>query len=363
MRRISPTAFRVARRGTSREVNRQIALNLIRAQQPLSRSDLARLMRVRPGGVSLIVNDLLRAGLVFEGAKGPSRLGRRPRHLYVETRKLCAVAADVSASRTAILVTDLLGRPLIDVLEFPTRPRPRVLIAQLGRSVVRVLKQHPEFGRCVGLGVAVSGVVDQEGRLRFSPTLGWRDVDLVTPLRAATGLPVVVENSVKACILAQVWAVTGDEAVDGPVAFVNVSDGVGVGIAVDGKLLRGANSVAGEFGHVPLDIHGPVCSCGQRGCWESYVSKRAVTARYLGRDPSWTGTSQPEGPTVGEVVARARSGEARALETLRVTADYLGRGFAIIGESIDPKRIYVGGELTTAWDLIAGPVRQAMPVA
>ena len=84
----------------------------------------------------------------------------------------------------------------------------------------------------------------------YSPTLGWRDVDLAEPLQAATRLPVVVENSVKACMLAQVWAVTGDAPVDGPVAFVNVSDGVGVGIAVDGKLLRGAHNIAGEFGHV-----------------------------------------------------------------------------------------------------------------
>jgi len=360
MRRISPTAFRVARRGTSREVNRQIALNLIRAQQPLSRSDLARLMGVRPGGVSLIVNDLLQAGLVFEGAKGRSRLGRRPRHLYVETRKRCAVAADVSASRTAILVTDLLGRPLIDVLEFPTRPRPRVLIAQLGRSVVRVLKQHPEFGRCVGLGVAVSGVVDQEGRLRFSPTLGWRDVDLVTPLRAATGLPVVVENSVKACILAQIWAVTGDLPADGPVVFVNISDGVGVGIGIDGKLLRGAHNVAGEFGHVPLNIHGPACSCGQRGCWEAYVSKRAITARYVGSDPGWTGVTEPGGPTVREIVARARGGEGRALETLRETAYYIGRGFSTLIKSLDPRRVYVGGEITLAWDLVENTVREAL---
>jgi len=72
-----------------------------------------------------------------------------------------------------------------------------------------------------------------------------------------TNLPVVVENSCKACVLAQVWAVRGDAPLEGPIAFVNVSDGVGVGIAIDGKLLRGANNIAGEFGHVPLDIHGP----------------------------------------------------------------------------------------------------------
>ena len=87
MRRISPTDFRIARRGTSREINRQIALNLVRAKQPLSRADLARLMGVRRGAISLLVNDLLRSGLVFEGAKGESKRGRKPMHLYIETRR------------------------------------------------------------------------------------------------------------------------------------------------------------------------------------------------------------------------------------------------------------------------------------
>src|SRR3970282_415358 len=78
MRRINPAAFRVARRGISREINRQIALNLVRERQPISRADLARLMGVRPGGISLLVNDLLRSGLVFEGDKGESKGGRPP---------------------------------------------------------------------------------------------------------------------------------------------------------------------------------------------------------------------------------------------------------------------------------------------
>src|SRR6185436_5121443 len=171
---------------------------------------------------------------------------------------------------------------------------------------------------------------------------------------------VVLENSVKACVLAQVWSVTGEASVDGVVAFVNVSDGVGVGIAIDGKLLRGAHNLAGEFGHVPLNMYGPLCACGQRGCWETYVSKRGVTARYLGLDPSWSGSSEPSGPTVKDIVARARTGEGKALETLRETAYYLGRGFAVMTKTIDPRRIYIGGEITVAWDLIAANVREAM---
>jgi N-acetylglucosamine repressor len=361
MRRINPSAFRIARRETSREINRQIALNLVREKQPISRADLARVMGMRRGAVSLLVNELLQTGQIFEGAKGESKRGRRPTHLYIETRRSCALAVDISASRTSILLTDLLGRPLGEVTEFPTRRRPAAQVKELVAHIGPILAGAPGCGQCVGIGVAVSGIVDLAlGRLKYSPTLGWRDVDLVTPLRTATGLPVVVENSVKACILAQIWAVTGDLPVDGPVVFVNISDGVGVGIAIDGKLLRGAHNIAGEFGHVPLNIHGPACSCGQRGCWEAYVSKRAITARYVGSDPSWAGVTEPGGPTVREIVARAREGEGRALETLRETAYYIGRGFATLVKTLDPRRVYVGGEITLAWDLVERTVREAV---
>jgi predicted NBD/HSP70 family sugar kinase len=361
MRRISTTGFRIARRGTSREINRQIALNLVRSKQPVSRAELARLMGVRRGAVSRLVNELLGSGLVFEGAKGESKRGRKPMHLYIETRRRCVMAADVSASRTAIMVTDLLGHPMMEVRELPTRRRPHGLVKELATHIRGILAAHPEFGACVGLGVVISGIVDLDGRrLRFSPTLGWRDVDLLEPLKAALKLPVIVENSVKACVLAQVWAVRGDAGVEGPVAFVNVSDGVGVGIAIDGKLLRGAHNLAGEFGHLTLNIEGPLCSCGQKGCWEAYVSKRAVIARYLGTNPDWSGQTQPPGASMDSIIARARGGEAKALQTLERTGHYLGQGFAGIVKAIDPRRIYVGGELTMAWDLIAPAVRGAL---
>ena len=100
---INSAAFQIARRGTSREINRQISLNLIREKQPISRAELARLMGMRPGAVSLIVNDLLEAGLLFEGSKGESKGGRRPTQLYIETRRRCAIAVDINASHTSIV--------------------------------------------------------------------------------------------------------------------------------------------------------------------------------------------------------------------------------------------------------------------
>ncbi len=361
MRRISPTAFHIARRGTSREINRQIALNLVRTRQPISRADLARLMGVRRGAISRLVEDLIGTQQVFEGAKGESLRGRKPRHLYIETRRRCALAVDISASQTLIQVTDPLGYSLLDTQEIPTRSRPDTLVTDLARRIKRILAEHPEIGTCFGVGVVVAGLVDLErGRLRYAPTLGWRDVDIRDPLEAAIRLPVVVENSVKACVLAQVWAVRGHDPVDGSVVFVNASDGVGVGIAIDGQLLRGAHNNAGEFGHVALSMDGPLCSCGQRGCLEAYVSVWATVARYLGRDPSWPGSSKPGKSMFATIVRRARGGEAHAVETLRETGYYLGRGLATIVKAVEPRRIYMSGEITEAWDLVLPSVQKAM---
>jgi len=366
MRRISPTAFRIARRGTSREINRQIALNLVRSRQPISRADLARLMGVRRGAVSRLVEDLIRTKQVFEGEpyetqEGESKRGRKPRFLFIETRRHCAFAVDISAARILLQVVDPLGEPLLGLQELPAPASPDNVVCDLANHIRGVLDAHPEVGDCLGVGVTVAGLVDPErGRLRYAPTLGWRELDIREPLEAAIGLPVVLENSVKACVLAQVWAARGHAPVDGPVAFVNASDGVGVGIAIDGQLLRGAHNSAGEFGHIALSLDGPMCSCGRKGCWEAYVSVRATVSRYDRRDLSWPDSARHSNTTIPMIVAHARSGEKHALDTLRETGYYLGRGLATIMKAIEPRRIYMSGEITEAWDLVLPSVQRAM---
>jgi predicted NBD/HSP70 family sugar kinase len=144
--------------------------------------------------------------------------------------------------------------------------------------------------------------------------------------------------------------------------FVSVSDGVGVGIVVNGEVLRGRHNTAGEFGHVPLSIDGPKCSCGATGCWEAYVSNLATLSRYFGRDLSEPKPRDTETATfsVEDLIARARAGDAKAIAALNSTARYLGLGLASIINALDPARIYIGGEITTAWSLIEPIVRSAV---
>jgi predicted NBD/HSP70 family sugar kinase len=359
LRRIDPADFRVARRGTSRAINRQIALTLIRTHQPISRADLARMMGFPRGSIGLLVNELIDEGMIVEGAKGEARRGRKPQFLHIESRGRCVVAVDVRATRTFVMAADILGRPLTGITSFATPREPARLIRQLAQRIKATLREHREIGKCHGIGVVVPGMVDHRTRrVLRAPTLGWEDVALREGLAAATGHAVYVENSGKACVLSQMW--TGAADTKGDLVFVNISDGVGVGALVNGELLRGWHNVGGEYGHVPLNIEGPRCSCGGQGCWEAYVSNLATVSRYLGRPAATPAAKGATELTVDDVIARARRGDARAVSTLQVTARYLGLGLGAIANTVDPERLFLSGEVTAAWDMLESAVRAGL---
>ncbi len=363
MTRSEPDPVRVAGRSTSREINRQIVLNLVRAWQPVSRADLARLTGAHRGAISLIVNDLIAQGMLFEGAKGETARGRKPQFLYIDSRNRCVIAVDVRPTRTSYMVTDLLTEPVIGVSGFATQTDPTRFIQTLAGRLRHLLDDHKDLGQCQGIGLIVPGMVDRTGScISFAPRLGWRDFPLRDLLSRKVGLPVHIENSGRACALAQVWGVRREAGRSSDFVFLSVSDGLGVGVVVNGEVVRGRHNVAGEFGHTPLDVDGPPCACGAHGCWEAYVSNIATLSRYFGREISPRKPIPPEiaSFTVDDLVARARGGDAKASAALQCTARYLGLGLASVVNVADPARIFLSGELTAAWDLLEPAVRGAL---
>jgi N-acetylglucosamine repressor len=183
------------------------------------------------------------------------------------------------------------------------------------------------------------------------------------PLQREFGaIDIHLENSGKACALSQIWTTHSDGSALNDIVFVSVSDGVGVGVVINGEIMRGKHNTAGEFGHVPLSIDGPPCSCGANGCWEAYISNPATLSRYFGRSMT---NRQPQSVdiadfTIEDLIIRARSNDSKALTALHSTARYLGLGLASIINAVDPSRIYIGGELTEAWDIIEPHVRDAI---
>jgi predicted NBD/HSP70 family sugar kinase len=135
-----------------------------------------------------------------------------------------------------------------------------------------------------------------------------------------------------------------------------------VGYVLNGELVRGHDHIAGEFGHMPLDLGGPRCLCGMRGCWEAHVSNLATLSRYFGWDlsklsPKPLHEAERKSFAVPDLVARARSGDSKALHAVRTTARFMGLGLATIINVLNPDCIYLAGEITAGWDLIEEPLR------
>lgn len=362
MRKIDTRKFVRATRSTPREINRQILLNLVRENQPISRADLARHMNIGRGMVTALVDELLTEEAIYEGESAAAPRGRRPQMLFVRTRDRLAIAIDVRFSRTYVMLSDFAGNA-VATESFETIVDPPGLVDTLVKRINRLIGDHGASGRCEGVGLIVPGMVDQRtGRILNSPQLAWRNVDVRDALAEGTGLPVFIENAPIACALSHAWlGRRGD--LGGDFAYVTVSDGVGVGMVVNGQVVRGATYTAGEFGHIPIDLRGPRCLCGALGCLEAHTSNLATISRYLGRELSATETREllrESGITVADVISRMRGGDVQARVALEATARFLGIGLGIVINALNPAQIIVGGEVTAAWDVISPIIREAI---
>jgi len=135
---------------------------------------------------------------------------------------------------------------------------------------------------------------------------------------------------------------------------VTVSEGIGVGMILNGQLVRGSTGLAGEFGHVTLFEEGPLCECGNRGCWEVCGSNSAAV-RFFTETGSRSSRSSSTAPTFDDILRLAKQNDRKATESLKRMAHYLGAGLAMLITSLAPDVLILIGEVNRAWDTV-GPI-------
>ena len=228
----------------------------------------------------------------------------------------------------------------------------------LEQTLTEVLEAVSKDVRPSAVGVAAAGLVDAAGeRLTFAPHLPWRDEPLRAGLEARWGLPVVLENDATCAV----WAEREHGALQGCDSglLVTVGTGIGGGLLIGGRVVRGAGGMAGEFGHMPMVPGGRECPCGLVGCWEQYVSGTALlgAARRLAAARSAETPSVIDGP---EITRSALDGDPDALAAFSEVGHWLGVGVAGLVSALDPERVVIGGGVSSAGDLLLGPAREAL---
>ena len=345
MRRLNFTDAQGATSETARGINRGIVLNLIRRRQPISRADLARASGLQRSTVSLITEQLIREKWVTYGATGRLPRGRRPTYLQLNNRRGILVI-DLRPAMTSFAVSDISGR-FLSQQRVATPPHPDVAARVFSDIAGQMVRNHSDLS-FEGIGISVPGRFDPaRQRVLFAPNLKWPEFDLRGPLEKATGLPVDQENAANACVLAEVWF--GQTENPSNLVVVTVSEGLGVGIFSDGRLVLGRNGMAGEFGHVTLDTNGPRCGCGSHGCWEVYASNWAALRYYH------ESRAVPDGPSFQDLLALAEGGDSLAGKALDSMAHAIGRGMRMVIAGLSPEEVVFVGEFTRLWSRL-GPV-------
>lgn len=277
-----------------------------------------------------------------------SRLTREP---GAASSELLVVGVDIGASKILVSLVDGRGRSTHTNIQ-PTRPErgAKTVIADVVRCI-RKACLPAAGGHLVATGVGVAGQVDPvTGTVHYAPNLGWDEVPLGQRLVEELGLPVVVLNDVQAATYGECMYGAG-RGVDELVGLF-IGTGVGGGIVTRGQLVHGASGSAGELGHITIDLRGPLCRCGNRGCLEAFAGGWAIARRAQERvaaDPAAGAglLAQADGRPVditSETVAQAaRSGDPLALAIIGEVSDALGAGVASIVNAFNPALIVIGG--------------------
>ena len=346
--------FRMVGVNDVRDINQTVFLHLIRERQPISRADIAKFTGLRPGTVSAIVNRLIKNGLVYEGTEGPSSGGRPPTYLYINSESFYVLAIDIGVIDTVFAVSDFNGR-ILQQRSVLTEGDPVVFLNGLADQIDSLVKSQFSRARFAAVGVSVPGLIDREtGSIVSSPNLEWNDVPVRSVLETRLRLPVYVENDANAAAFSELWYGPIDEASVRTLLFVLVVEGLGTGLIINGELRVGSRFGLGGFGHMSIDPNGELCSCGRRGCWETFASERATVERFH------RVTAKQGLPVLGiqELIARANKGDEMALESLKITAEYMGEGIANLVHGIYPEAVVVGGNITAAWPIIEPIIRK-----
>ena len=214
-----------------------------------------------------------------------------------------------------------------------------------------------------GVGIGAPGPLDRErGIVIVAPNLGWRDMPLRERIGAATGLDAALDNDANCATLGEWWRGAASGA--GIVVGFTIGTGIGGGIVLDGQVFHGASDVAGEFGHMTIDVTGRRCKCGNYGCLEAYASGTAIAARTIEELESGTQSTIAtlvDGDytrvTAQTVYRAAQDGDALALEIVRDTARFLGAGIASVVNLLNPEVVVVTGGVTKAGERLFGPLR------
>ncbi|MDZ7640238.1 MAG: ROK family transcriptional regulator [Bryobacterales bacterium] len=335
-------------------------LQILRKYPQLSRAELARRTGLSEGAVSRIAAEMLEGRLIREQGAENSTGGRPGTRLELNPEHHRSIGVDIRQWETRVSLGTLQGQ-VVETQRFRTSASPAKTLEAIAQHVNSL---RAKTGRCChhGVGVSVRGIVDHErGVVEVGSSAAWSDVAIKGPLEAQTGLPVHVENNVRAAALAQYSS--GSTEIHGSrcMLFIRVDEGVGMGIVLDGKIYRGTHRSAGEIGQMVVADAPGTGAQDRPGCLESMAAHPAIFARYNELSKEKRGMSGETESRIRKICHLAQEGNQAAVQSMRECMRYLGIGIANVIWSLNADVVIIDGAIIDAWPLVVEAIREQFP--
>lgn len=322
----------------------------VRDHGPISRAEISRRTLLSQSAVSTLTRELLDRGIIREVGTRREELGRPSIMLELRSEHSYFAGFSVGGNEARGLLADLGGRVLAQQAVAIDGASPEEVVALLNDLLGNLLKESGVArDELRGVGLALSGLINSAaGDCIQSTVLGWRDVPIGQMLRRALALPVAVENDANAVALGE--RLYGAAQRHDNFAVLSVGHGVGAGVFISGELHRGAHGVSGELGHCTVELAGPPCRCGKRGCLEAIAAVPVLIEEARSRGLAVS--------TLEELESLAAGGDERAAAVLARAGEALGLALSYLVNLFSPELVIVTGSGTRLGPTLESTVRQ-----
>ena len=277
------------------------------------------------------------------------------------------IGVDVGGTNVKVALVDKSGS-IVYSDTVPTRAEMgyEYTISNIIKAIQSLMKESKTSKDLIeGIGFGFPGQIDcDNGIVRLAPNIpGWIDIPIADIVSKEFGIPVKVDNDVRCAALAELNFGAGKGAKN--MICITVGTGIGSGLIINGKLVRGASNAAGELGHIKLQMQdGPICGCGDTGCLEAFASGPAIVAlaeEYIkgGKSTKYRELANPD-ITPYIVAEAAKQGDVVAKKIFETIGNYIGIGLASVVNLLNPEKVVIGGGVADAGDLLFGPIKETL---
>jgi len=352
------TKYLRGNRDLIKALNITTVLNVVKNLGPISRVEIAQKTHLSAATISNITAELIENHLIFEKEEGNSSGGRKPIMLVLNPTGAYVIGLKLAADHVTGALTNIQAKVIVKRTVFLKGRSLDNVLSCITDIVVSLLKDgNVQKTKLLGVGLGMAGIINAEnGQLKYTSIFDWHDVNIVEMLTKRLKVPIYVDNDVNTLALTENWFGAG-RGMDN-FLLVTVGRGVGMGIVINGQIYRGSFGGAGEFGHTVIEINGPLCDCGKRGCLESIASDPAIMKSATEK------ISQGELPNdikdIIDLISLGKNGNTVVQKIFAKAGEALGVGIANLINIFNPQMVIISGEGVRAGALLMNPMKIAI---